>query len=135
MGSPFPNYSTKPGWSLPAELSAGPSPTLYGPGPVRDRAWQKCVILTLILEQNYTRHSNAISYPTKWKITYTQLSGIQLTQFHVIHWSVPIQRSSTAMDKLTFDGVGANPAFVQIKLIDWGAFTEVHKVSLSLWIR
>ena len=37
------------------------------------------------------------------------------------------------MNNLTFDGDGANRAFVQRKLIDWGAFAEVHQV--RLWLK
>ena len=33
------------------------------------------------------------------------------------------------MEHLTFDGDGANPSFVKKRLIDWGAFAEVHEVS------
>jgi len=33
------------------------------------------------------------------------------------------------MEHLTFDGDGANPSFVQKRVIDYGAFAEVHEVT------
>lgn len=33
------------------------------------------------------------------------------------------------MEYLTFNGDGANPSYVQKRLIDYGAFAEVHEVN------
>jgi len=33
------------------------------------------------------------------------------------------------MENLTFDEDAANPAFVQKRLIDYGAFAEIHEVN------
>jgi len=33
------------------------------------------------------------------------------------------------MENLSFEGAGANPSFVRKRLIDYGAFGEVHEVT------
>src|SRR5271170_5215139 len=64
------------------------------------------------------------------KITQAQASN--WTVVRTLHHFNPVTRPQYfEMENLTFDGDGANPSFVQKRLIDWGAFAEVHEVSFQ----